>query len=166
MSIDAMKQALEALRKAMQGNLMFDEAMEAFKKLDQAIEQAERQEPVAHLIEYGNGEKELRFQPNGWGDKVTPLYAMPQPIEAQKLVAWLTDRQEMYFDKEDARRYSDGFIQPLYAAPPQRQPLTEAELKHLWETIYDHGNGKYEGRQSREQRERAFAILNRIGGEA
>ena len=50
------------------------------------------------------------------------------------------------------------------AAPPQRQPLTEAELNHLWETIYDHGNGKYEGRQSREQRERAFAILKRIGG--
>jgi hypothetical protein len=40
-----MKQALEALRKAMQGNLMFDEAMEAFKKLDQAIEQAEEEEP-------------------------------------------------------------------------------------------------------------------------
>lgn len=178
MSIDAMKQALEALRKAMQGNLMFDEAMEAFKKLDQAIEQAERiqraeeafaaasdemkgeqaerQEPVAHLIEYGNGEKELRFQPNGWGDKVTPLYAMPQPIEAQKLVAWLTDRQEMYFDKEDARRYSDGFIQPLYTAPPQRQPLTDEEIKGVIRA------GEYD---SMEKFARAIERAHGIGGE-
>lgn len=29
-------------------------------------------------------------------------------------VAWLTDRETMYFDKEDARRDCDGFIQPLY----------------------------------------------------
>jgi hypothetical protein len=29
-------------------------------------------------------------------------------------VAWLTDRGAMYFDKEDARRDCDGFIQPLY----------------------------------------------------
>lgn len=27
--------------------------------------------------------------------------------------AWLTDRDTMYFDKEDAKRDSDGFIQPL-----------------------------------------------------
>lgn len=42
--------------------------------------------------------------------------AQPEP----EPVAWLTDREEMYFDKEDARRYSDGFVQPLYTAPPQR----------------------------------------------
>jgi hypothetical protein len=33
---------------------------------------------------------------------------------AQEPVAWLTDRENMYFDKEDARRDCDGFIQPLY----------------------------------------------------
>jgi len=43
-----------------------------------------------------------------------------QPEPSVEPVAWLTDREEMYFDKEDARRYSDGFIQPLYTAPPQR----------------------------------------------
>jgi hypothetical protein len=41
-----------------------------------AIEQAEK--PVAYLVEYLNGEKEVRFQPNGWGDKVTPLYTAPR----------------------------------------------------------------------------------------
>ena len=34
--------------------------------------------PVAYLVEYLNGEKEVRFQPNGWGDKVTPLYTAPR----------------------------------------------------------------------------------------
>ena len=36
-------------------------------------------------------------------------------------VAWLTDREEMYFDKEDAYRASDGFIQPLYTYPIRRE---------------------------------------------
>lgn len=29
-------------------------------------------------------------------------------------VAWLTDTEEAFFDKEEAKRASDGFIQPLY----------------------------------------------------
>jgi hypothetical protein len=50
-----------------------------------------------------------------------------QPIQP---VAWLTDRQTMYFDKEDARRDCDGFIQPLDTHPPRRewQGLTEEEI--------------------------------------
>ena len=47
--IEAMKQALEAFRKAMQGNLAFDEAMEAFKKIEQAIAELESQEPSAWM---------------------------------------------------------------------------------------------------------------------
>ena len=38
--------------------------------------------------------------------------ALAQP--EQELVAWLTDRDTMYFDKEDARRDCDGFIFPLF----------------------------------------------------
>jgi hypothetical protein len=38
---NALELALEALRKAMQGNLMFDEAMEAFNALKEAIKQQE-----------------------------------------------------------------------------------------------------------------------------
>lgn len=32
------------------------------------------QEPVAVLLEYENGERELRFKNNGWPAKETPLY--------------------------------------------------------------------------------------------
>ena len=35
---EALRLALEALRKAMQGNLVFDEAMEAFKAIEAALE--------------------------------------------------------------------------------------------------------------------------------
>lgn len=38
--------------------------------------------------------------------------SMAQP--EQEPVAWLTDRDTMYFDKEDARRDCDGFIFPLF----------------------------------------------------
>ncbi len=41
-------------------------------------QQVEKSEPVAYLVEYSNGEKEVRFQPNGWGDKVTSLYTVPR----------------------------------------------------------------------------------------
>lgn len=62
----------------------------AFTEIQIAAQEALRtalaepvQEPVAYLVEYENGEKEVRFQPNGWGDKVTPLYThpVPQPVE-------------------------------------------------------------------------------------
>ena len=49
-------------------------------------------------------------------------------------VAWLTDREAMYFDKEDAWRDCDGFIQPLYTRPqPARDwvGLTDAEVLRL-----------------------------------
>ena len=41
---EALKLALEALRKAMQGNLVFDEAMETFKGIEAALEA--KDEPV------------------------------------------------------------------------------------------------------------------------
>ena len=52
---------------------------------------------------------------------------------ARQPVAWLTDREEMYFDREDAKRYSDGFVQPLYTALPQRewQSLTDDDIAGL-----------------------------------
>lgn len=50
MSKEAMKLALEALRKSMQGNLVFDEAMEAFKALEEALTKQEQGEPVAGVV--------------------------------------------------------------------------------------------------------------------
>jgi hypothetical protein len=85
--------------------------------------------------------------------------------EKQEPVAWgYRSKRGQIMDcvaPEDHGPTTKEFNVPLYAAP---QPLTEAERNHLWETLYDHGNGKYMGEQSRAQRERAFEILKRIGG--
>ncbi len=137
--IDAMKQALEALDGwANHGQWVWPETaleqckrntVEAITALRLAIEQAERQEPVAWVCEGSSSD----------------------------------EKHAIDYQQEDVDAIPIGTM--LYTAPPQRQPLTEEELNHLWETIYDHGNGKYQGAQSRAQRERAFAIIKKIGGE-
>jgi hypothetical protein len=72
--------------------------------------------------------------------------ALKQP--EQEPVAWLTDVQTMYFDKEDARRDCDGFIQPLYTHPPREWVgLTDEERTNLWwqvdmKDMPEHGYGK------------------------
>ncbi len=137
MSLDAMKQALEALNM----ELPSGSYLEVKTALRAAIEQAEKQEPVAWREFDGEGGYDYRTY----------------------------DDNENFRDeyiKRNGEKYA-GWVEPLYTAPPppQRQPLTEAERNHLWETLYDHGNGKYMGEQSRAQRERAFAILKKIGGE-
>lgn len=45
--------------------------------------------------------------------------------------AWLTDRGTMHFDKEDAWRDCDGFIQALYAELPKRKPLTNEQINSM-----------------------------------
>lgn len=47
----------------------------------------------------------------------------------QEPMAWITDRETLHFDKEDARRDCDGFIQPLYTAAQKK--LTDVE-NTLW----------------------------------
>ena len=39
--------------------------------------------------------------------------------------AWLTDRETIHFDKTDAHDDSDGFIQPLYTAPIEKNQMNE-----------------------------------------
>lgn len=88
MSITAMKQALEALEpyarrlvqqnndcEIFQGDLKVDLAITV---LNQAIEQLEKQEPVAWIEETPSGEWFLAysFNPNA---KTKPLYTTPQP---------------------------------------------------------------------------------------
>jgi len=62
-----------------------------------------------------------------------------QPIQP---TAWLTDRQTMYFDKEDARRDCDGFIQPLYTHPaepdPPPEPISDAKIRAEFRDIERH----------------------------
>lgn len=128
MSIEAMKQALEYTRPGAIVPVTPETVKMLVDALRLAIEQAERQEPVAWMAYTLDGKS-----------------------------AFVTDNPADFTESHRAL--------PLYTAPPQRQPLTEEELNHLWETIYDHGNGKYQGEQSRAQRARAFEILKMIGGE-
>jgi hypothetical protein len=90
MTKEAMKLALEVLRKAMQGNLVFDEAMDAFKALEEALAKQEQGEPVAVW----------ELQESGWeticdGDWLmtlpmgTRLYTTPQqrkPLTNEKIM--------------------------------------------------------------------------------
>jgi len=98
MSINAMKQALEALEK-IDGAMPFPVGRSAITSLRQAIEQAEKQEPVA-WIEHewsGTGLRHLHFERReaSLRDEVvnpiwTPLYTTPQP---QREWVGLTDEE-------------------------------------------------------------------------
>jgi hypothetical protein len=97
MSLEAMKQALEALE--LWGELApqyWDESdEELIAALCIAIEQAEKQEPVAVPVGYWHKGTGAFFQ----GGYLTPA-------------------------QEQMRK--SGVIKPLYPTPPQRQPLTDA----------------------------------------
>jgi hypothetical protein len=99
MSIDAMKQALEALEEIHPGNMtpMAEEAWnKAIATLRLAIEQAERQE---HSIE-------IRV----YGQTVT------------------------FVTREPMAHYKDG--DRFYRTPPQRQPLTDAEIWRQYQSLW------------------------------
>jgi hypothetical protein len=97
MSKEAMKLALEAIRKAMQGNLVFDEAMEAFKALEEALKQ-EQGEPVAWVnwcaatgkrsVSF-KCESELASQPLYFGTtQITQKrYSNQKPLTDEEIVA-------------------------------------------------------------------------------
>jgi len=101
MSIEAMKQALEALgEKFTSGNSIEVEratiTRDEYLALRQAIEQAEKQEPVAWISDSptkGNG-KQLYFsyeQAWKWSSNITPLYTAPPRKE---LIAEQAVREE------------------------------------------------------------------------
>jgi hypothetical protein len=161
MSIEAMKQALDALE-YIENNYMSlpAPAIKAIAALRLAIEQAETKKFPGEWID-----EMAEVPPDAWERE--------KQAERQEPVAWMWQHSETGRTRivmPDSVITADAnwiVVGPLYlgAAPPQRQPLTDAERNHLWETIYDHGNGKYQGEQSHAQRARAFEILKRIGGE-
>ena len=63
-------------------------------------------------LNHENCTKETILQAAAELRRLSTAQALEQP--KQEPVAWLTDRENMYFDKEDAWRDCDGFIQPLY----------------------------------------------------
>ena len=130
MSIDAMKQALEALENGSpdqypEGAGVFYNAITALRL---AIEQAERQEPVVmwepqiatiHKDGVLIGQRIKRTHDGPWEDCAAP----PQQ-EKQEPVAWIYNCQLYWENPSDDAK-------PLYTAPPQRQPLTEEEIADI-----------------------------------
>jgi len=74
MSIEAMKQALEALRNA---EVVYMEQLNAMYALQQAIVEADQQEPVAWMSVDCVGERYLHFSKPLDNDPVHPLYTAP-----------------------------------------------------------------------------------------
>ncbi len=139
MSIDAMKQAREAIEWALDFIPPESETdcecplCAAYDALRLAIEQAERQEPVAWREFDGEGGYDYRTY----------------------------DDNENFRDeyiKRNGQRYA-SWVEPLYAAPPQRQPLTDNSIAAIATEI--NGSCHYDDIQLARAIERAHGI----GGE-
>jgi hypothetical protein len=154
MSITAMKQALEALETcvcAMQDYQAGIGIIEMFDKgerigrgqitaLRQAIEQAElvqRAEDAfdrseQYVMENAQGELErISLVQTGVGIGIQPvawMYDFLNPDTKDEVIRdWVTqDRAEI----DGAKGFN---VRPLYATPPQRQPLTDEQISKLWD---------------------------------
>lgn len=126
MSLDTMKQALEALEKSVStcfDRYAHEQVMsrpehfinQTITALRLAIEQAEKQKPVAWTRK-----SELARAKN-----LPAGYACA--FWGQRIDRWVEKNQE----PADV---------PLYTAPPQRQPLTEGEILDLWKQVYEPGH--------------------------
>jgi hypothetical protein len=133
MSIEAMKQALEALEKAdkIRG---FPNNKKAITAIREAIEQAQMQEPVAWWDAESLDDEFCSFKTK---DHTIPLYTSPpqrQPEQAQKQepVAWYDSKSGWvdFHSFKPVRKPSapDAEWLPLYTAPSQRQPLTDEQI--------------------------------------
>ena len=126
MNITAMKQALEALELWLNRKLDEDTAWQAHTALRQAIEQAEKQEPVA----WKTDDIELYVREDKFGFYNIPLYTTPQP---QREWVGLTDGEmrelEKQFEAERVRTSDEEYLIIYPAAYWQWQRAIEAKLK-------------------------------------
>jgi len=152
MSIDTMKQALEALdgvadwvntRTREHPWDQWQRVEPAMNTLRAAIEQAEKQEP------YGYFRYDIRLDAwvqNRESDKGVPLYTAPPQRQPHELLcvcgaSWSIDGEGN---------------EELLSTPPQRQPLTDAEIKAVIRA------GEYD---TMEEFARAIERAHGIGGE-
>ncbi len=176
MSLEAMKQALEALE------YIYTETTEdedelihaAIPALRLAIEQAERQEPTTvednsqnwkgmdgatawHLIHrHADGWPDVQKMMEEW------LAANQTAQEKQEPVAWGYMHNGVVYDcicPAEHERVAGEYTVPLYTAPPQRQPLTDDELEELEFASVDRKYGHLDVRAL------ARAIERALGGE-
>jgi hypothetical protein len=128
MSIDVMKQALHCTRPGAIVPVTPETVKILVDALRIAIEQAERQEPVAYLPPTPHQEN--------------ALYTAPPQQERQEPVAWqgLTREETVSLARQHlggmpiGREFVDAveaLLREKNTAPPQRQPLTEEEIELL-----------------------------------
>jgi hypothetical protein len=158
MSIEAMKQALEAMG-SVGADLICESSHhrkkyyheggvecplekqwhESYEALRQAIEQAEKQEPVAWMVRdsIDGSWYPCAFENPAGAIKgeSKPLYAVPQQAEKQEPIAWMVytlDGASAFVtdNPNDFTELHSCFA--LYTAPPKREwvGLTELEIKH------------------------------------
>ena len=102
---EASTKALDALRKAMQGNLDFDVALEAFEALRTALAQQGEQQPVCHGCGIPAGDVHMSTCKSGkWPSRVSNGdTAAPEP-QAQEPTAWRTEALKWIRRKAEDQR--------------------------------------------------------------
>jgi hypothetical protein len=126
MTIEAMKQALEALERTRvfvttrekikhpEGTEWYDERITALRT---AIEQAEKHEPVAWMDEFGNVfPLGAQRGPKYLNEPMTPLYTTPQPCPTCEALARTVMMDQTAHDT-------------------QRHPLTEDQIDDIWAKV-------------------------------
>jgi hypothetical protein len=138
MSIEAMKQALDVLENTARSAVeQYVSEQNAIATLSQAIEQAEKQEPVAWMVRdsIDGSWYPCAFENPAGAIKgeSKPLYAVPQQAEKQEPIAWMVytlDGASAFVtdNPNDFTELHSCFA--LYTAPPKREwvGLTDDEL--------------------------------------
>lgn len=134
MSIEAMKQALEALEST---GLAWPQVKQSIAALCLAIEQAEKQEPTV--------KESLQVEPVAW---------MVYTQDGQS--AYVTDIPNIQKNQRAL---------PLYTTPPQRQPLTDEEIREIAKGYALGLAFPYDGPTTPEMFARAIERAHGIGGE-
>ena len=125
---EASTKALDALRKAMQGNLDFDVALEAFEALRTALAQHREQQPVCHGCGIPAGDVHMSICKSGkWpsrvsnGDTAVPA---PQPTPKGEPVMFAWKRGDGTYHDASGTEHSCG-MHPLFA---HAEPVLAAAL--------------------------------------
>jgi hypothetical protein len=173
MSIEAMKQALEALEFfgdewGFTNKSTLPVRQNAITDLRQAIAEAEKQVSYS-----GNGTagRENMTAPTGF------FFQMPEAEKhevSQEPVAWMFQHEETGRTMcVDAQQVEWGFeksnprlkkIAPLYTTPPKREPLTDEECADLWDMQVIHINDKVSAKQFIRDIEAAHGIKEKNNG--
>ena len=80
-------------------------------------------------------------------------------------VVWRKANSDGFYRYYEADEDQPASCEPLYLHPiaQPEQAVNQTDIDHIFETIYDHGNGKYQGAVSKAQRDKAIAICEALG---